>query len=223
MPKVEIVAKANRPPDLSKVTDLRVRVIDEEGKPLSKLEAMLHTADEGYGQWFDGRDGIVFLGGTWQFRGVDLDVLVRADGYAPTVTRFASKQRDKLSNGEATITLRRGRKVQLRFNLPKDMTWPKGTLPEAYFDDLQERLRMMRQPSNRRGDVVSDFNMLNLREVGAGRFEFRLAEDTPRFHVAIHAPGFLQFFETGPFTLADVKNGNAGDRRSTSGHARCLL
>ena len=50
--------------------------------------------------------------------------------------------------------------------------------------------------------------MLNLREVGAGRFEFRLAEDTPRFHVAVHAPGFLQCFETGPFTLADVKNGN---------------
>jgi thiol-disulfide isomerase/thioredoxin len=88
------------------------------------------------------------------------------------------------------------------------MTWPKGTLPEAYFDDLQERLRMMRQPSNRRGNVVSDLNMLNLREVGAGRFEFWLAQDTPRFHVAVHAPGFLQCFETGPFTLADVKNGN---------------
>src|SRR6202040_2083242 len=28
------------------------------------------------------------------------------------------------------------------------------------------------------------------------------------FHVAVHAPGFLQCFETGPFTLADVKNGN---------------
>ena len=88
------------------------------------------------------------------------------------------------------------------------MTWPKGTLPEAYFDDLQERVRMMRQPGNRRGDVVSDFNMLNLREVGAGRFEFRLADDTPRFHVAVHAPGFLQYFETGPFTLGDVKDGN---------------
>ncbi len=208
MPKVEIVAKPNRPPDLSKVTDLRMRVVDEEGKPLSKLEAMVHTADAGYGPWVDGRDGMVFLGGAWQYRGAVLQVLVRADGYAPTVARFAGEQRDKLSNGEAAITLRRGQKVQLRFNLPKDRTWPKGMLPEAYFDDLQERLRMMRQPSNRRGDVVSDFNMLNLREVDAGRFEFRLAEDTPRFHVAVHAPGFLQCFETGPFTLADVKNGN---------------
>ena len=207
MPKVEIVAKPNRPPDLSKVTDLRLRVVDEDGKPLSKLEAMIHTADAGYGPWIEGRDGMVFLGGIWQYREAALQVLVRADGYAPAVARFAGQQRDDLSNGKAAITLRRGQKVQLRFNLPKDMTWPKGTLPEAYFDDLQERVRMMRQPSNRRGNVISDFNMLNLREVGAGQFEFSLAADTPRFHVAVHAPGFLQFFETGPFTLADVKNG----------------
>jgi thiol-disulfide isomerase/thioredoxin len=40
-----------------------------------------------------------------------------------------------------------------------------------------------------------------------GRFEIWLADDTPRFHVAIHAPGFLQCFEVGPFTLADVKDG----------------
>src|SRR5262249_16932796 len=43
MPQVEIAAKRNRPPDLSKVADLRMRVVDEEGKPLPKLEAMIHT------------------------------------------------------------------------------------------------------------------------------------------------------------------------------------
>ncbi len=208
MPKVEIVAKPNRPPDLSNVTDLRVRVVDEEGKPVSRLEALVHTTDQGFGLWTEGRNGIVFLGGGWEFReaGV-LEVLVRADGFAPAVARFAGTQRDDLTKGKAAITLRRGQKVQLRFNLPKDMTWPKGTLPEAYFDDLQERVRIMRQPSNRQGGAVPDFNMLNLGEAGAGRFEFRLAEDAPRFHVAVHAPGFLQFFETGPFTLADVKDG----------------
>ena len=63
MPKVEIVAKPNRPPDLSKVTDLRLRVVDEDGKPLSKLEAMVHTAGAGYGPWVEGHDGMVFLGG----------------------------------------------------------------------------------------------------------------------------------------------------------------
>jgi hypothetical protein len=208
LPKVELVAKANRPPDPSKITDLRVRVVDEDGKALPKAEAMVHTADQGYGRWSAGRDGLVFLGGAWEYRGAALEVLVRADGYVSTIARFAGAQRDKLSKGESTITLRRGQKVQLRFNLPEGMTWPKGTLPEVYFDDMQERVRIMRQPSNRRDGAVSDFNMLNLKELGAGRFELQLADDTPRFHVAVHAPGFLQFFEAGPFTHVDVKNGN---------------
>jgi beta-lactamase regulating signal transducer with metallopeptidase domain/thiol-disulfide isomerase/thioredoxin len=207
MPKVELDAKPNLPRDLSKVTDLRVRVVDEDGNALPKVEAKLHTADQGSGHWSTGRDGLIFLGGAWEFRGSAVQVLVRADGYASTIAHFSGEQREKLSKGEATITLRRGQKVQLRFNLAEGMTWPEGTLPEAYFDDLQKRVRIMRQPSNRRGGAVSDFNMLNLKEVGAERFEFRLADDTPQFHVAVHAPGFLQFFETGPFTYADVKNG----------------
>src|SRR5262249_52825363 len=41
----------------------------------------------------------------------------------------------------------------------------------------------------------------------AGRFEVRLAPDTPPFYLAVHAPGFLQHFEAGPFTLADVQQG----------------
>jgi beta-lactamase regulating signal transducer with metallopeptidase domain/thiol-disulfide isomerase/thioredoxin len=208
LPKVELVAKANAPRDLSKVTDLRVRVVDEDGRVLSNAEAMLHTADQGYGRWSTVRDGLIFLGGASQYRGAALQLLVRADGYASTVAHFAGAQREKLTKGEATINLRRGQMVQLRFNLPGQLTWPKGTLPEVYFDDLRQRVRMMRQPSNRRAGVTSDFNMLNLKEVGAGRFEFQLAEDTPRFHVAIHAPGFLQCFETSPFTQADVKDGS---------------
>jgi beta-lactamase regulating signal transducer with metallopeptidase domain/thiol-disulfide isomerase/thioredoxin/protocatechuate 3,4-dioxygenase beta subunit len=206
-PNVMLDAKANGPRDPSKISDLRVRVVDEDGKGVPKAEAMVHTADQGYGHWTAGQDGLVFLGGAWQYRGSALQVLMRAEGYASAIAHFAGAAREKLSKGEATITLRRGQKVQLRFNLPEGMTWPKGTLPEVYFDDMQERVRIMRQPSNRRSGVVSDFNMLNLKEVGPGRFELQLADDTPRFHVAVHAAGFLQFFETGPFTFADAKNG----------------
>ncbi len=208
LPEIELVAKAKPAPDLSQVTDLRVRVVDEDGKGLSNAEVMVHTADQGYGNWSTGREGLVFLGGPWQYRGAAaLQVLVRAEGYASTVARFAGAERDRLSNGEATVTLRRGHKVQLRFIVPEELVWPKGSLPEVYFDDLQYRVRIMRQPSNRRGGAGSDFNLLNLNEVGAGLFEFQLADDTPQFHVAVHVPGFLQHFETGPFTLADVKDG----------------
>ncbi len=87
------------------------------------------------------------------------------------------------------------------------MTWPKDALPETYFNDLEEQVRIMRQPANRRPGRVLDFNILNVRAVGAGRFELRLASETPPFHVAVHVPGFLRYFEAGPFTLADVKEG----------------
>lgn len=206
MPKIEIVAKANAPRDLSQVTDLRVRVVDEDGKPLPNAEVMLHTADQGYKPWATGRDGLVLLGGDFEFRDAALQLLLRADGYASTIVHFPRAQREKLTKGAATIALRRGRKVQLRFNPPAGLTWPNGTVPETYFDDLQTRVRTMWQPSNRRDRAPPDFNMLNLKEVEPGRFEFQLAEETPRFHVAVHAPGFLQFFETGPFTFADAKN-----------------
>src|SRR5262249_21007938 len=52
-----------------------------------------------------------------------------------------------------------------------------------------------------------DFNMLNIRPIGPGRFELQLAPDTRPFHVAIHALGFLQHFESGPFRLTDAKAG----------------
>ena len=48
---------------------------------------------------------------------------------------------------------------------------------------------------------------MNPKPLGNGKFELRLAEDTPQFFVGIHVPGFLQFFDAGPFTMADVKDG----------------
>ncbi len=206
MPKVEIVAKPNTRPRAPN-TDPRARVVDDAGKPLPKFEAMLHTANEGYTNWTDGRNGMVgfrsFLSGQ---KADALDVLVRAEGYAPAVARFEGKECEKLRRGEATITLKRGEPVEVRFRLPEGLSWPKGVLPEAYFEDYEERVRIMRQPANRRREVP-DFNMLNLRPASPGRFECRLAPGTPAFHVAIHAPGFLQHFEAGPFTLASVKSG----------------
>lgn len=206
-PPLEVIAKASRPQDLSQVTDLRVRVVDEEGKPVTKLQAMPHTAERGYGPWTPGGGGLVFLGSASQYRDVALQVAVRADGFASAVASYSADQHDSLSKGEATITLRRGKTVNLRFQTPEGMTWPAEAVPEVYFDDFQHRVRIMRQQSNRRSGVVSDFNFLNLRAVGSGTFEFQLAESTPPFHVAVHTPGFLQYFEAGPFTLADVSDG----------------
>jgi beta-lactamase regulating signal transducer with metallopeptidase domain len=209
LPKVEIETIA-RGPTLTlteMMEDIRIRVLDEDGRPVSKLQATIHTADGGWSKWKDGQDGDVFLDRSLSYRAELPEVLVRADGFASTFARFdGEQQRDKLRKGEATITLRRGAPVQLHFRLPTDMTWPKGILPETYFDHMQKSVRFMRLSANRPAGGIVDFNILNLRDIGDGRFEFRLADGTPRFHAAIHSPGFLQFFEAGSFTAADLKN-----------------
>jgi RNA polymerase sigma factor (sigma-70 family) len=205
LPELLITARPNknpRPPS----TDSRVRVVDAMGQPVAKVQALLHTADAGYYNWNDGGLGVVCLPDPDPFRSAEIiDVLLRADGYASTVVRFDREQREKLRQGQPAITLKRGQKVELQFRLPQGLTWPKGVLPDAYFKELEARVQTMRQPANRK--TPSDFNMLNLREVGPGRFAFRLADDTPPFSVGIHAPGFIQYFDAGPFTLADVKQG----------------
>jgi thiol-disulfide isomerase/thioredoxin len=211
MPRVEVVAKPNTRKDRTPNTDYRVRVVDEAGKPVPKMQAMLHTAGHGYTRWTDGGGGVAGFGGPQMFRDADaLNVLVRAEGYAPVVARFEGERRKALQ-GDATLTLRRGQKVELQFQLPEGLTWPRGVLPEAYFGDFEETVRMMRQPANRRRngehEPCLDFNVFLFRELGAARFEVCLAADTPPFHLAIHSPGFLQHFEAGPFTLADVKDG----------------
>lgn len=208
MPKIEVTAKPVAEKHRRPSKDPRIRVVDESGKPVPTPQAMFHTAAAGDTQWIEGGSGVVYVRFAHMLReGNALEVLVRAEGYASSVARFEGEERNKLQRGEAVITMRRGQKVELRFRLPEGMTWPKGVLPEVYFDDLEERVRIMRQSSNRKSGDIPDFNMLNIRENGAGRFEVRLTPDTPPFHVAIHAPGFLQFFEAGRFTLANVKQG----------------
>ena len=207
LPQVEIETIAKGPTSTEMLEDIRIRVIDEDGRPVSKMQATIHTADGGWSKWKDGRDGDVFLDRSLSYRAELPEVLVRADGFASTFARFdGEQQRDKLRKGEATITLRRGAPIQLHFLLPADTTWPKGMLPETYFDHMQKSVRMMRLSANRPAGGVADFNILNLRDIGDGRFEFRLADETPRFHTTIHTPNFLQFFEAGSFTTADVKN-----------------
>jgi RNA polymerase sigma factor (sigma-70 family) len=213
MPKIEVVAKPVAEQKRFQIpdTDYRIRVVDGTGKPVPTLQAMVYTTNTvGGSEWKVGGSGIADLGGPYLFRDDGVSgVVVRADGFASSFARLEGDNHNKLQRGEISITMQRGQKVELRFRLPDGLTWPQGVLPEAYFKDLENDVRIMRQPSNRRPGMRQnlDFNMLNVREIGVGRFEFHLAQDTPPFHLAIHTPGFLQYFEAGPFTLADAKQG----------------
>jgi thiol-disulfide isomerase/thioredoxin len=192
--------------------DYIVRVIDGRGQPVPAFQIMLQTADRGLTVWETGANGQVTLSGyqSSQYREQwAIDALVRADGYASTLARFEGPDRVKLFGGQATITMRRGEPVELRFRLPQGLRWPAGYAPEVYFAVHRDAVRIMWNPENKRSynGHMPDFNFLNVKRSDGERFAFRLARESDPFYVAVQSPGFLQFFESGPFTSADVANG----------------
>jgi RNA polymerase sigma factor (sigma-70 family) len=204
--KVEVLAKPSHHQAALPSSDYRLHVVDPAGKPVPIFQAMIHTADAWFTKWYDGRNGLVGFGSMLPDANV-WDVLVRADGYVSAVVRLVGEQRNRLQQDNTKITIQRGERVELRFRLPEGLTWPSNLLLQAYFEGYRDRAGLIRQSVNRQQGESTDFNMLNLRPIGPGRFELQLAPDTAPFHVAIHAPGFLQHFESGPFRLADVKDG----------------
>jgi thiol-disulfide isomerase/thioredoxin len=185
-----------------------VVVVDEQGQMVRKYESMVNTADQGCSGWKSSDDGpsqaSLFSGAKV------IDFLVRADGYANTIVRYTGDDLKAFSDSRIQVILKRGVPVELRMDVPAGMDWPVDLKPEVYFADIQWRASMMRQPTNRQryqpGARELDFNML-VKPRGSGRFEVRLNTDTSPFFVAIHQDGFLRFFEAGPFTMADVKDG----------------
>ena len=187
------------------VNAARVKVVDDGGAGIERYEMMWHTADSGYCRWQAG-DGKLPDG--LQNDADVVDVLVRADGYATAVQRFWGDSLAELRAGRATITLERGEAVRLKLNVPEGMKVPDDFLPQMYFPQFAWRVRSMWQPVNLRdGRVKPDFNMLNVSRVSDGLYSFRLARERTPFLVAFQHPGWLQFYEVGPLSNVDVRDG----------------
>ncbi len=211
MPLVEITAKAPSKKSIAPRPIERVlHVLDEKGQPIAKFEVMVHSPSGGGQAWTKSARGLIQL--MDQLPPV-FDVIVRADGYASVIKRFAGDERDKLAHGEATITIPPGEQAMLRFHLPEGLAWPPNALPDVYFANCEGEARSVRNPDNRKSyetlgnKSALDYNMLNVRHRASGDFSFQLTSDMPPIYVAIHVPGFLQSFEAGPFTAKDVKQG----------------
>lgn len=86
------------------------------------------------------------------------------------------------------------------------MTFPRDFEPQLYFSEYAKRVRAMWQLGNA-ANAVPDFNMLNARSVSDGVYSLRLPSEPLAFHVAIYHPGWLRYFEAGPFTIEDFKDG----------------
>jgi thiol-disulfide isomerase/thioredoxin len=184
---------------VSRVHAEEIEAVDPTGNTVGDYEVMWHTAEQGHSGWNNGghvdlpRDASV------------VDLIVRADGYASTVRRFTGKSLVELRGGEAKIVLLEGKEVRLELNLPDGVEPPEDFLPQVYFEQFAWRVRMMWQPVNLgEGRKAPDYNMLNVRKAATGQYVFRLAGDTPEFFIAFNHPGWLRFYEVGPFSDDDV-------------------
>jgi thiol-disulfide isomerase/thioredoxin len=72
---------------------------------------------------------------------------------------------------------------------------------------LQDAVRAVGKNPYHGQAEAPDANMLNAQFDRHGTATLRLSSDSAPICVAIHAPGFLQFFEYGPLNLAKIKNG----------------
>jgi hypothetical protein len=97
------------------------------------------------------------------------------------------------------------RELRLHFRLPDGITWPAGLLPEIYPEESREKVRLSWQPTNPRKEPSDPYSR-GIRPVGPATFAFDRIEAKRPFHVAVFAPGFLRFFEAGPFKADEFKN-----------------
>lgn len=197
-------------PQRAAMPPVSLRVIDEAGEPVAEFEAMWNTADKGNCQWIQGSNGrtkFYTLGALDEIKAIDL--LVRADGYAPAIVRLSGEEIESFLLGKYELKLERGEPIRLRFRMPEGMEWPAGLQPEVYFVDMEPKARMMRNPNNRerRAPEAYDFHLVGEERQNSEGISLRLDANTPAFKVAVHAPGFLQGFEAGPFQASDAKEG----------------
>src|SRR3984885_6638787 len=96
--------------------------------------------------------------------------------------------------------------LRLRFRLPAGMIWPAGVVPEVYGEDLRDKAQLSWQPMNRH-DGEPDVYSAGVRSIGPAEFASRLSTPGQPFYVAVFAPGFLRFFERGPYKVSDIKDG----------------
>lgn len=181
-----------------------IKVVDETGGPVSKFEAMYHTADEGWSQWQSGTRGEGALS-LLRPKSRVINVLVRSDEFVPATITYEGEKLQELLRGEATIALAKGSEVELQLLLPEGMTFPEGFVPLLYFPDYEATVRMMWQLENlKHGEP--DFNMLNAKPIGDGRYRFRLSDEPLKFRVAIHHPGWLRFCDLGQFSVDNFED-----------------
>ena len=167
---------------------------------------MFFTADGGNTVFQTGKDGERKLVGDELARVTH--VIVRAEGYASALISVSSDERTEILTGRKAVVLEKGREVTLHLRTPEGVTIPADFRPEVCFEQQMHYVRTMRRPANRMASPSFwDFDVGNAAKQGRDAFSIRIGKKPHPFIVAIHRPGFLQFFEAGPFTEKDIQDG----------------
>jgi thiol-disulfide isomerase/thioredoxin len=95
--------------------------------------------------------------------------------------------------------------LRLQFRLPPGMALQADFKPEVYAESDRDNARSLWQPMNRTDGRINKA-LLPVRPIASGQFDVRVSHPEQPFYVAIYAPGFLRFFERGPFKLDEIKN-----------------
>jgi thiol-disulfide isomerase/thioredoxin len=198
----------------------KLRVVDDQGQGVQRFQ--VYVQNERRNAWIPGVEGFTVLEVNPQpassIKSVSL--AVRADGYASACSQHRGEELEKLLDGKAVVTLSKGAQVELNLQLFEGVTLPIAFPPDVDFDSWASYVQTIRplvSVTRALSPLVVSRAAANRAESGpatfkmhpsdSGNYSFRLAPNTERIWVGIHCPGVLQYFDAGPFTFADVKDG----------------
>ncbi|HVJ86413.1 MAG TPA: TlpA disulfide reductase family protein [Caulifigura sp.] len=181
------------------------RVVDPNGQPIPQFEQMVYPGSGTKPTWTrrtEGNGQIVLSDPLPPA----IHVLVRAEGYSAALASYEGNAREAVANGAATIVLHPGKEIVLEFKAPDGMKLPDDLLPYTFSSDVAP-YGVFPWDHGTGAPTDHDRDLLAMQKAGDGRFKLRMSESHPKFGVTIYHPGFLRYFEAGPFDSSDIKDG----------------
>ncbi len=186
---------------------VRLKVIDPDGRPIPGFDVRVYSSEEGFAPWRQGREGEILLqskDGDFPIfgRAMRYQIIVRAPGFAPTIFEMGRPKGDI----ERTVTLTKGRAVELQITTADNRKIPEALVPIIAFSDFQERVwSKFHIRDTQKHDL--DINFTSLVQSKPGHYIFYVAENSPEIYVFVDHPGFMRAFRAGPFSWKDLADG----------------
>ncbi len=180
---------------------VQVRVVDENGAPVTRASVML-----GIGRnvlpttgTLQG-DRFVFWaapGGIPAETKKPLTVGVLAPGYPP-----ASRKLDAATTGPVEVRLARGKRMDVEIE-----PWPGGSLPADLAPVLVDETTLHLAFSVAQTTSAVGVGMSNLEQTAPGRFTCLMDPNSSPTGILVDHPGFLRFFVSDPLTTETIATG----------------